>query len=561
MAIAYYLAFLNNQINAVIWLFFLHTGVMTFWLGKLAGSLSYYSDPDKYHQVRALPFLTPYLALIGLVNLILSLTPYVPQDKNIIAGFQIVGYWVMIPAYFFFVKFSLLLCDSAKMLETERADASDDEKEFTLRLVAEIGQDMLSAKQMIDVLSRITEAAREATGAKASALWIYDDRKELYVNTCVSGNYPPVRGMRSGAAAASSRALQQKTRIEKFKPDDGTYIGEILKTGQPIIINDVIRHSHPLIKQAEDSIIEINAIIAVPIITAERTLGVISVINKDETIQWFSKADRSAIETLARQVVLSKNHFDLYKSDVLKKLQERDVEVAAEVQKNLLPQEFFNTDVFEYHAVSKAAKGVGGDYFDFVQIDENRYGMIMCDVAGKGIAASLVMVILSAVFKQIVQEVRDTRRVIELLNVALFKNTAEGSYSTALFFIYDRSTRKIIFSNAAHAPLLIYRSASGSFEEADTGGMPLGVTQDTQYEQSEIQMCEGDIVSLYTDGISEAMNSSRDQYGLERLKEMIKQNAAAPCADIIGLVSKDIADFAGDAPQHDDMTLLLARLK
>jgi sigma-B regulation protein RsbU (phosphoserine phosphatase) len=219
---------------------------------------------------------------------------------------------------------------------------------------------------------------------------------------------------------------------------------------------------------------------------------------------------------------------------------------------------YYEKDGIQIKGYTRAAKGVGGDYFDYIDIDENRVGALISDVSGKGVPASLVMVMIRTVFTTYVRRPDvDCSSVVTAINDSLSSDFAIDKFATLFFMIYDRKTEELSFTNAGHAPLYCYRAKLGAFTATQLDGVPIGIMEDVQYKQGRIRLNPGDIVIMFSDGVSEMRNMNKDEYGLERVHKMLLENHHLSAKDFVEKLVAEVNAFQGEAPQHDDMTMLV----
>ena len=210
----------------------------------------------------------------------------------------------------------------------------------------------------------------------------------------------------------------------------------------------------------------------------------------------------------------------------------------------------------------RSALGVGGDYYDFFKIDTDRTAVIICDVAGKGIPASLIMVQIRTIFRTFIDSQNiSAARLLELVNNTLSQSLQAGLFATMLFIIYNSRTRELMFSNAGHGPLEYFSTKTGKFEKVMIESPPTGVMPGVKYEDRKLVMTPGDIVYLYTDGISEAMSEVREEFGNDRMEAIIKKNAKESAEHINKSMISSLADFVGNAEQSDDISLIIMKIK
>ncbi len=240
---------------------------------------------------------------------------------------------------------------------------------------------------------------------------------------------------------------------------------------------------------------------------------------------------------------------------------EEQLEIARRIQENLLPDKLPQLKEIELSAYYKAAKGVGGDYYDVIEFGKNKIGLIIADVSGKGVPAALVMVMIRTMFHTIGKVFMHTSRTLEVINNGITGRLTGDKFATMFYLLYDYKTGKLQFSNAGHNVVFLYRKRENKIYELDTEGIPVGVLPDSTYGIDETQMEEGDMILLYTDGITEAMDEKENLFGSDRVKNIIKENHNLPAEELKQKIIDEITKFTGTAPQHDDMTLVLMKVK
>jgi sigma-B regulation protein RsbU (phosphoserine phosphatase) len=272
---------------------------------------------------------------------------------------------------------------------------------------------------------------------------------------------------------------------------------------------------------------------------------------------------KDEIGSLAKQFNKMTGELKIAQEEMFKKkLLEEQFSLAEGIQTSLIPIDTYSTQHVEIVGFYRSALGVGGDYYDFFKIDEERTAVIICDVAGKGIPASLIMVQIRTIFRTFMDlQSTSAAKLVELVNNTLCQSLQAGLFATMLFIIYNSKTKELMFSNAGHGPLEYLSVKTNKIEKITVESPPTGVMPGVKYEDKKVKMSAGDIVYLYTDGISEAMSMTREEYGNERLEGMIKKNAKASAEYINSSLISDLAEFVGDAEQSDDISLIVMKIK
>lgn len=246
---------------------------------------------------------------------------------------------------------------------------------------------------------------------------------------------------------------------------------------------------------------------------------------------------------------------------------QKEMQVAQEIQHALLPRKFPDVEGYDISTVYRAAKDVGGDYFDFVKIDDNILGVIVADVSGKGVPGSLVMTMIRTALRLESRENYSPTDILARVNRFVTDDVKRGMFITIFFITLDSAKRTISYASAGHNPMILFRKESNSCYFLNTRGMPLGIAlpDGVNFEESldydTVKLKKDDMLLVYTDGITEAMNKTGDQYGNDRLIEFIKEHSELPPEEFTAKLDIDLQKFTGGAPQNDDITLVVIKEK
>ncbi|OHD63856.1 MAG: hypothetical protein A2176_12135 [Spirochaetes bacterium RBG_13_51_14] len=246
--------------------------------------------------------------------------------------------------------------------------------------------------------------------------------------------------------------------------------------------------------------------------------------------------------------------------EIESRIMEEQIEMAKEIQEGLNPTTFYQKRGIQIKGYTKAARGVGGDYFDYIDIDDNKVGALISDVAGKGVPASLVMVMIRTVFTSYISRKEvDCAGVVRNINESLNADFALDKFATLFFMIYDRSSEDLTFSNAGHGPLFCYRASMKSCTITKLDGVPIGIQEDSEYRQARVKLYPGDMVILFTDGVTEMRNEQGEEYGVQRLNKLVVDNNHLNAEEFVQLLVNDLEAFRGKEPPHDDTTILVLK--
>ena len=236
----------------------------------------------------------------------------------------------------------------------------------------------------------------------------------------------------------------------------------------------------------------------------------------------------------------------------------QELEIAKQVQARLFPQTLPQLDTLDYAGICIQARHVGGDYYDFLALGNQRLGLVIGDIAGKGIAAALLMANLQANLRSQFALARDEPQLfLQSVNRLFYQNTTDSAYATVFFADYDDSSRRLRYTNCGHLSAILIRH-SGQIERLHSTATVLGLFEDWNSPTVECQLSAGDIFALYTDGVTEAFNEDEEEFGEDRLIAALQQSSTLPPAEILSATIDEIQRFSPHE-QHDDITLIVAK--
>jgi serine phosphatase RsbU (regulator of sigma subunit)/predicted enzyme related to lactoylglutathione lyase len=236
----------------------------------------------------------------------------------------------------------------------------------------------------------------------------------------------------------------------------------------------------------------------------------------------------------------------------------QELDIAKQVQARLFPQTLPPLDTLEYAGACIQARHVGGDYYDFLALGNQRLGFVIGDIAGKGIAAALLMANLQANLRSQFALARDEPQLfLQSVNRLFFQNTTDSAYATVFFADYDDTVRRLRYANCGHLAGIILRR-NGEVERLHATATVLGLFEEWHSPTVECHLSPGDIFALYTDGVTEAFDDSEEEFGEDRLLAALRQNSDLPPAEILSATINEIQRFSPHE-QHDDITLIVAR--
>jgi sigma-B regulation protein RsbU (phosphoserine phosphatase) len=329
------------------------------------------------------------------------------------------------------------------------------------------------------------------------------------------------------------------------------FIGRVAESGKPIVSADVSKDPRYFRARTRT-----RSEMVAPIISHDKVIGVFDL--ESDRIDAFSPEDLSILQMLTSQVAIIIEKVRLLDEVVEKKRIEAQLEIARTVQLELLPDHDPQLENFEISAYVFPTEEVSGDYYDWVQIFEDQIGITVADAVGKGIPAALLMSFLRASLRAGVQIGYAPHIALAKVSNLLWDSVEEHQFITGIYGILDSTNRTFVFSNAGHNPPVLVKP-DGEYRFVEYGDLPLGMFRDMHYHQHFIRFDKGQVMVIYTDGITEAMNEVGEEYGQERLAKRILEGIDLPAKQLIDFIRKGVADFTERKFLDDDGTLFIIR--
>jgi phosphoserine phosphatase RsbU/P len=273
----------------------------------------------------------------------------------------------------------------------------------------------------------------------------------------------------------------------------------------------------------------------------------------------YSPSDIEFIYSVGSLAIISLENKRLFKEELEKQKLEEELELAKEIQKNLLPQALPHFKNFEIAATNISSKQVGGDYYDIIKYDEKRFVIAIADVSGKGVPASLLMANIQAFLKTICRQDMQIENATAIINDLLTENVTDGRFITLFWAMLNDEERSLQYVNAGHNPPLLVRG--GKIIKLQKGGMILGVMKSVNpYLTERINLQSGDTLIMFTDGVTEAMDKNRNEFSDERLEQLAVELYKKSAKEILSSIQSDVQDFTKGAVQSDDITIMIIKV-
>lgn len=436
--------------------------------------------------------------------------------------------------------------------------ALQQEKKVVYDFLHDLGEAFTEEIDRDHLLRIIVTCARKVTAAKGAAIYLWDtDHKKLMAAT-VSGVFPPpmkVENVIADQLASRQEDLEAFLRLESISADSSAVIVQVARTGVPMYVEQAeLDERFPWFRQKT---LQTETYMAVPLHYRQEQLGVLALANREKG-ESFTKADFDVVQSVADQAAYSLQHAQVYRQLTEKKQLDRDIEVAREIQRILLPSHAPQMPGFNCAAVNLPAQQVSGDYFDFIQVDPQRWGVAVADVSGKGVPAAIIMAMCRSVLRSKAPGNTSPAQVLREVNRQLYPDIQEDMFITMLYMIIDDSG-VLTMARAGHEAAIFCQDHFKHIETLDAPGMALGIDPGDVFDEviRDVTMILSplDTVVIYTDGINEALDEEGNEFGREQLKAVLQSVGPQSVDFLVKTIVERVQNFSRGHPQNDDITL------
>lgn len=420
---------------------------------------------------------------------------------------------------------------------TEILDGQFSSRTELLALISKVGVALLSSSGLDETLDQVASLVFEAVPAESCVIMLRDATAE--------GGMKIVVAREKGKAEAI-----QEVRISR------TVMDEVLKNGKSVLTADA-QHD-PRYASNTMALLGIRSVLAVPLSVDERNVFGIIYADSPTYETTFTEEHLNILTTLASVAAIRVENARLLEERFQRERMERELELATEIQQRFQPSEAPRMDGYEFQGISFSCYEIGGDYYDFITRHDGKMLIALGDVSGKGTAAALLMSSLHAAIHGQVAARSSLDEVVRSVNQYLADNTPANRFVTLFVAELDPRTGELKYINAGHNPPLIGRM-SGNIEQLASGGFPLGILPSAEFEVGETQLQPGESLVIYSDGVSEANNIKEEEFGMERLMDVVRRNLPSSAAGLRDKVESALSAFTQTAPANDDITLVIVK--
>lgn len=411
-----------------------------------------------------------------------------------------------------------------------------------LTALLEISKLLTSALGLQEVLDRIAEGMVRILGVKACIIRLLDD-------------------------AGMEMTLKSTYNLSREYLDKGPVIIEkhpicqAVMRGETVVISNVFTDPRFAYREAARNE-GLRSMLSIGLRTRDETIGAVYLYTGEP--HDFTEDEIRLVQSIANQAAVAIENAELYEESMEKQRIEQELALAGEIQAGLLP------------AASPLIKGgsggcsvdirakivpcgqLSGDLYDFIELDGNRTGVVIADVSGKGVPGAILMATTRVIIRTQAENILSTGEVMNRANKALCEDTRPTEFVSMFYAVLDAETATLTYTSAGHNPPILFRGDQSIFLEK--GGIPLGIVEDVVYDEGQMQLASEDVILLYTDGVTEAMNDKKEIFGIGRLIRVVQQNLAMDAQSLIDIIHGEVLKFAASAPQNDDLTLIALKV-
>lgn len=439
---------------------------------------------------------------------------------------------------------------AAMVIQTARLVQAQQEEAYISMALLQVARAVNQSTDLPETLSTVVRITPMLAGVESSAILLENEE---------TGVFQPAQqyGLRG----------ESRSRFEALALERGDPLVRKLRAGEAFVVLEDLEEPSPA-----SSMIDHSAALALPLRAKGEVLGIMIVDYAgplaDRFTRRFTQRWMSFLSGIAGQAAMAIENDRLLREAAEQERMRQELEVARQIQVSFLPECCPNLPDWQLAAIWRSARQVGGDFYDFIPLppglgqsgaSQGWLGLVIADVADKGVPAALFMALSRTLMRTVASDGRSPLAALARTNELILADARTDLFVTLFYGVLSPGTGELTFVNAGHMPPLLVRASDGSTRELQTAGMALGVLEDAEFAEDVVRLEPGDAVVLYTDGVTEASNAEKQLFGRERLARVLSAHRESSAEELALAIDAAVAEFAGDAPQADDLTLLVAK--
>ena len=434
------------------------------------------------------------------------------------------------------------IADQAAMaVANARLHIAQRQEAWVSSALLQVAQALVSSDNLGDNIARIARLTPLLVGVDRCLVFLWDKQREAFL---------PFQA--EGLGEELAQAFSQL----HFKDGELPLLDQVKQRQSYVAIEDVSASN--LIPDHLKRLFGMCCVLAAPLISKAELLGILLVDYTAGTHR-FQTQKIAIIEGIAHQAAIAIATARMYQAALEQERTAEELRLAREIQISFLPERCPSRPGWEVAVDWSAARGVGGDFYDFIPLSANRIGIVIADVSDKGLAAAMFMSMTRTLVRASAVEGRSPAETMQRVNALIMSDSRSGMFVTLFYGVLDWDTGMLTYACAGHNPPLLWHSRSAQTTSLRGRGIALGVLDNIELEERQAALVPGDLLVLYTDGVTEPINTMEEEFGEERLAQTAVSASHLPCADIVHAIHAAVSQFVGDQQQFDDYTLVAVK--
>lgn len=431
-----------------------------------------------------------------------------------------------------------LAAQVAVAVEDARLFNSQKEEAYYLNVMLQVADNLSATSNLDEALETVVRITPLLVGVARCAIFLYNPVDRKFVPAKVYG---------------LGRELQSRFFRFEFRSDDEFAFSKMFGDQAPLTIGDAA--SSRLMRPEFRQIFGIRSLLLAPLMTRGEIVGAL-LVDQGSRPRYFSPREIQVIMGIANQAAVAIEGARLGRDAEEKKRFEDELRLARQIQKSFLPAAYPVVPGYEICSLWETAREVSGDFYDFVNLPDERLGITIADVSDKGMAAAMFMAVSRTILRTMAIGKPTPRETIERANDVILADAQSDMFVTVFYAVLNPHTHRLAYVNAGHNPPLFYRSRRRELTTLSAHDLALGVLKGITVQEHEIEFEPGDLVLMYTDGVTEATNAREEEFGTGRLGQIVVANAGRRVEQIVDEIKRAVTDFAGEGVHFDDVTMV-----
>ncbi|MGB9593841.1 MAG: SpoIIE family protein phosphatase, partial [Anaerolineae bacterium] len=427
---------------------------------------------------------------------------------------------------------------TATAIESAQLYDALQEEAYVSNALLQVAESINAAVSLDEALEAIVRITPILAGVDRCMILLWDERRQKFLPAQQYG---------------VDRKLEADFAQLAFGPDEFPLLGELANRKEPLVIADVAQSD--LVPQELAQRFGIRSLLALPLQTKGDILGAM-LVDFQGMVHRFPENRMALLTGIASQTAIAIENYRLYQEMAERQRLEQELEVARSIQKSFLPRSCPLLPGWEVAALWRSARRVGGDFYDIILFDERHVGFVVADVSDKGVPAALYMALSKTIIRASALEARSPADALRRANDLLVADSSSGMFVTVFYGVLDVRDGVFTYANAGHNPPLLVRADNDALEHLTADGIVLGVMEDVDLEEKQVRLNVGDVLLMYTDGLTDAINDREEEFGTDRLARCLVEARDQTAEALIQFIDREVAAHVGGQPQFDDYTLV-----